>query len=481
LGLIALPQRFAAQPQYRPRLDLKYQSAEFLALLNMGEGRDLAKGNDLSPLAGTAFPVKVTRQHGYSLNFNGAQYLDTSRALTVTSTFTVFAWVRPDTLNTSYTRILETRYDSGFYLGSNTASQYALIVNNSALEGCIGGQQVVGQRDFVCGVFDNGNIYLYVNGVLAASSTATTPSSGLVLRVGYSNAGGVFAWAGDIDTIGVFNRAFLQAAPRRLYVSPSSGSSGTVNYTNANDTSVASGTTTVTGSLAKTNANDVSSASGTTTVIGNTSVTNADDSCAASGSVGSSVSGSVNYTNANDALAAAGTTTVTGSLAKTNSNDTSAASGTTTVLGASSTINANDSCVASGVAGQISGTVAYTNNNDLCSATGTSGNGQVGGHFAGVGYHKQPKKREHKKDDEIRQSLLRQIEGEQEEIEQSAAPIEVKAQAARIVNPYVAEPESVDIATLEQDLVRVKQLLEHWQAEVQRGIDEDEELLFMFH
>lgn len=113
----------------------------------------------------------------------------------------------------------------------------------------------------------------------------------------------------------------------------------------------------VTGTVAYTNANDTSAASGTTTVVGTLSTTNANDSCAASGSVGGGVSGSVAYTNANDTSAASGTTTVVGTLARTNANDTAAASG---------------------FAGIVSGTVAYTNANDTAQASGTAAGSESG-------------------------------------------------------------------------------------------------------
>lgn len=194
-----------------------------------------------------------------------------------------------------------------------------------------------------------------------------------------------------------------------------SGVSGTLSYTNANDTSSAVGTTTVLGSLARTNANDTSAASGTTAVVGtlastnandtsaasgnpvvagSSSTTNANDTLAASGSVGSSVEGTLAYTNNNDTSSGAGNTTVlgtlsrtnnndtstasgspvvNGTLARTNTNDTSSASGTTAVVGSLSTTNANDTLAASGSAGSTpSGTVNYTNQNDTLSAQGTS-------------------------------------------------------------------------------------------------------------
>jgi hypothetical protein len=150
---------------------------------------------------------------------------------------------------------------------------------------------------------------------------------------------------------------------------------GTSSTTNANDTSSASGTTTIVGTLARTNANDTSTASGTTTVVGTSATINADDTSSASGTVGggAGVSGSVATTNADDTPSASGTTTVVGTSATTNAADTSSASGTTTITGLLATTNANDAATASGVAGAVTGTVAYTNANDTASASGSGG------------------------------------------------------------------------------------------------------------
>lgn len=166
---------------------------------------------------------------------------------------------------------------------------------------------------------------------------------------------------------------------------------GTLATTNNNDTISASGTTTVLGTLAKTNNNDTSAANGTATILGSLATTNANDTLAGSGAVGGTVTGTVNYTNANDTLAAAGTTTIVGSLARTNANDTLASSGTTVILGTLARTNANDTMVASGAAGTITGTVNYTNRNDSCSAQGSAGYPFILGKTGGL-----PKK---KKDD----------------------------------------------------------------------------------
>jgi hypothetical protein len=148
---------------------------------------------------------------------------------------------------------------------------------------------------------------------------------------------------------------------------------GTSATTNAADTSAATGTTTVTGSSSTTNADDTSAATGTTTVTGTLATTNADDTSAASGSVGEPVSGSLAYTNADDTSAASGTTTVAGTSATTNADDTATASGTTTVTGTVAATNADDTAAASGASGtDVVGTVNATNADDTSAATGTT-------------------------------------------------------------------------------------------------------------
>lgn len=173
---------------------------------------------------------------------------------------------------------------------------------------------------------------------------------------------------------------FEDADEDAIFLAPlASGSTGTSATTNANDTSSASGTTTITGTSAKTNANDTSSASGTTTVVGSSATTNAADTSSASGSVGNACTGTVAVTNAADTSSAAGTTTVKGSSARTNANDSSAASGTTTVLGTVAATNSADTSTAAGYVGSITGTAAATNLNDTALARGVGPSVDGGG------------------------------------------------------------------------------------------------------
>lgn len=199
---------------------------------------------------------------------------------------------------------------------------------------------------------------------------AAAAASGSTGTVAVTNANDTSSASGTTTVVGTVARTNANDT------STASGTTtvvGTVSVANAADTSSASGTTTVTGTSATTNANDTSSASGTTTVTGTSATTNANDTSSASGSVGDNVTGTVATTNANDTSAASGTTTVTGTLARTNANDTSTASGTTTVTGTAASTNANDTAAASGIAGSITGTVATTNKNDTVSASGTAG------------------------------------------------------------------------------------------------------------
>lgn len=277
---------------------------------------------------------------------------------------------------------------------------------------------------------------------------------------------------------------------RRIWVPVSAGGvSGTLAYTNANDTLSATGTTTVTGTLAKTNENDTLSSSGTTTVVCTLAYTNADDTLSASGSVGNDVTGTVNYTNANDTLSASGTTTVTGTVAYTNVNDTLSGAGSPIIVGNLAYTNANDTLAASGAAGTVTGIIAYTNANDTLHADGQSGYPDADTSGAGWPiYPLKPRKKQkpHVRIDDIIERSMREIyEGVIEE-----APQKVRKQAARIVRPYmekgakpatIPQSSAIDWMGLERDAERVSALLSIWQEQMEAREEarEEEEILLL--
>jgi hypothetical protein len=293
---------------------------------------------------------------------------------------------------------------------------------------------------------------LFVNGVKDPTTTAFAGATFNTQNIGVVGAGAnqaqflVGLWGRALSDTEIWDLAqdpyqIFHRPNRRIWVDViSSGVSGTLATTNANDTVSASGTTTIVGTLAKTNAADTVSASGTTTVTGTLAKTNANDSVVASGAVGSSITGTVATTNANDTSAASGTTTVTGSLAKTNTNDSVSASGTTTIVGSLATTNANDSVVASGAAGAVTGTVAYTNANDTVSASGTAGNEstKVGGDDVPERVEIYEKRKKRKKNDDALDSVLRDAMDKAMGREPVAKPVKQKPVEV------IAEPEAFE-------------------------------------
>ena len=191
-------------------------------------------------------------------------------------------------------------------------------------------------------------------------------------------------------------------APRRIWVPAEVASSG------------------VTGTSATTNANDTTSASGTTTVVGAAATTNANDTATASGVVGSPVIG-------------------TG--ATTNANDTPSASGTTTVIGTSATTNSNDASAASGWAGAVSGTAAVTNADDAAQASGTvEGGFPFGGTGGGLAQIKPRESDEQKRTRRIAQGIIREAQKPSADVGKLAKKAgKVSAQLRADVSYYEAE------------------------------------------
>lgn len=165
----------------------------------------------------TAAAVKYTGE-AVTNTYNGTTSSSVTRGtVPIGSAFTVFCWTRPSAINTGYARLVESDFATGFFLGSAFANSYCFIVNNSSLEGCIGGSQSIGRRDFVVGTFANGVRSLYVNGALVASAAATAPSSTSTLCVGRQNSAAAGYWAGDIGTVGYLPRALSPAVIAALY------------------------------------------------------------------------------------------------------------------------------------------------------------------------------------------------------------------------------------------------------------------------
>lgn len=131
----------------------------------------------------------------------------------------------------------------------------------------------------------------------------------------------------------------------------------------------------VTGTVAWTEANDTAALTGAATVSGTSAWTEANDAAALTGSA--TVSGSSSWTEANDTAALTGSATVSGTAAWTEANDAAAASGSATASGSASWTEANDAAALTGVVGTltVSGDIAWTEADDIAALTGTSDGG----------------------------------------------------------------------------------------------------------
>ncbi|ODT64757.1 MAG: hypothetical protein ABS69_19835 [Nitrosomonadales bacterium SCN 54-20] len=221
---IILPGRFRAQPQDAVRVDPAWRLRGLVLVpLTQASPRNLVTDTNFVPGALATAPALVAKAHGRALYFNGSTArLQSATPLTPRTQFTVFAWCRP-TAFTTYGSVAQTSSQTGFFLGQNNSNKWCFAVNNAAPESCVGGTPSIGSRDFICGVFDGTNSILYVNGVQVASAPATAPSASLLLYVGANgNGGGVpnYAFNGDIDMIGVYNRLFSPSEIYDLYQNP---------------------------------------------------------------------------------------------------------------------------------------------------------------------------------------------------------------------------------------------------------------------
>jgi hypothetical protein len=161
-------------------------------------------------------------------------------SITITSPFTVSAWVKPSALVGGYNRIVETNFATGLYLGTDsTMTQWQLIVNDSSIaHACKGGTVTQGLTTWtmVTAVWDGTYGYLYVNGSLiiggSAAGTSSTggcnftpPTTGLTnvsMRIGCFNSGSSCsstnsAWDGAITGFRIYGRVLSASEISAIY------------------------------------------------------------------------------------------------------------------------------------------------------------------------------------------------------------------------------------------------------------------------
>ena len=164
-----------------------------------------------------------TGKFGGAGSFNGSnQYVSTGN-VTLGNTFSVSVWVKPTSSpQTGYTRLLETSFTSGLYLGFDaTGTKFQFIVNNGTSPfGGLTSSPFTTAWHLVTGTYDGTNAVLYVDGVRQGSPVAFT-SPGTITKPFYINSYvtglGTYGMVGSIDEVRIYNRALSPAEIRKLY------------------------------------------------------------------------------------------------------------------------------------------------------------------------------------------------------------------------------------------------------------------------
>ena len=176
--------------------------------------------------------VWTTGEINGALSFNGGTAYVVTPNIALGSTFSVSAWVNPAvTKQIGYGRILETQYNGGLYLGTNSAgTKYKFIVNTGVgstggcglVFGCAEGGAITAGWHLVTGTYDGTTATLYLDGTVVASDTFTAPAiTNLPLYVGRYYAGG-YGWNGSEDEVRLYSRALAGTEVSTLYASASS-------------------------------------------------------------------------------------------------------------------------------------------------------------------------------------------------------------------------------------------------------------------
>ena len=171
-----------------------------------------------------------------AVSFNGYSSDVVTPNIPLGSTFSLSVWVNPAvTLQGAYSRVAETQYLPGFYLGTNASgARYKFIVNggNGATGtcgisyGCAEGGAISSGWHLLAATFDGTTGKLYVDGVLVGSDTFTPTNTNLPLYIGRYFAGNGNGWNGVLDEVRLYNRA-LSAAEVLTILNATGGSSDT--------------------------------------------------------------------------------------------------------------------------------------------------------------------------------------------------------------------------------------------------------------
>lgn len=185
-----------------------------------------SSGNGKSAsLAGS--PTWTAGSVGGALDFNGSNYAMSVGSVSVPSTFSVSAWVKPSAnpeVGAFADRIVESAYNTGFaltYYNNGLQRVFMLSVKGNPL--FANAPVPLGQWTHVTATFDGSVAKVYVNGNLDASddfSGLVSPgSTNMPIYIGtYFNAPGELAgFRGSIDDVRVYDRALSSSEVGEIY------------------------------------------------------------------------------------------------------------------------------------------------------------------------------------------------------------------------------------------------------------------------
>lgn len=227
----------------------------------------------------------------------------------------------------------------------------------------------------------NGGYKIGQTGTQTASSTWTGNAKCIgciaVLEIPSSGVTGTVAWSEANDTAALTGTATASGAPSWTEANDSAsvtGSvqvAGTASWTEASDTATLSGSASVSGAPSWTEANDSAALTGAVSFGGSVAWTEANDTATLSGTVGTVTTGTVSWTEADDTASLTGANSVAGTASWVEANDASALSGSLGASGAVSWVEANDAASLSGSVGNPSGPISWSEEDDLWTILGS--------------------------------------------------------------------------------------------------------------
>jgi uncharacterized delta-60 repeat protein len=177
-----------------------------------------------SPGTGTSY---VAGKVGQAFLVDSADDAVTSASINIGSTYTVDLWIRPATSNTAdFQRVLGNALNSsGFgtmYLVQNRIEYYQ-NGSNSLRVASATGSVPFNTYTHVALTYDGSVDRLYINGILANTSSSHTEFYNNAVRIGYAFDSGGNSFFGQLDEVEIFNRVLSQSEISSIVAADSLG------------------------------------------------------------------------------------------------------------------------------------------------------------------------------------------------------------------------------------------------------------------